>query len=86
MSMNAIPKSSRPKVFCKMNVLKNFAKFTGKHLRQGLFFNKVEKETMAQMFSCEFCKVFKNTYFYRTSLVAASEYPTDKNVCGDLTH
>ena len=35
-------RSSRPEVFCKKDVLKNFAKFTGKHLRQSLFFNKVE--------------------------------------------
>ena len=34
-------RSSHPEVFCKKDVLKNFAKFTGKHLRQSLFFNKV---------------------------------------------
>ena len=34
-------RSSRPKVFCKKCVLKNFAKFTGKHLCQSLLFNKV---------------------------------------------
>ena len=34
-------RSSRPKMFCKKGVLKNFAKFTGKHLCQSLFFNKV---------------------------------------------
>ena len=28
-------------VFCKKGVLRNFAKFTGKHLCQGLFFKKV---------------------------------------------
>ena len=41
----------------------------GNKLCQSLFFNKVEgaacifskKETMAQMFSSEFCKIFKNT-------------------------
>ena len=33
--------SSRPKVFCKKGVLRNFAKFTGKHLCQSQFFNKV---------------------------------------------
>ena len=32
---------SRPEVFCKKGVLRNFAKFTGKHLCQSLFFNKV---------------------------------------------
>ena len=34
-------RSSRPKVFCKAGVLKNFAKFTEKHLWQSLFFKKV---------------------------------------------
>ena len=34
-------RSSRPEVFCKKGVLRNFAKFTGKHLCQSLFFDKV---------------------------------------------
>ena len=34
-------RSSRTEVFCKKAVLKNFAKFTGKHLCQSLFFNKI---------------------------------------------
>ena len=33
--------SSRSNVFCKKSVLRNFTKFTGKHLCQSLFFNKV---------------------------------------------
>ena len=33
--------SSRPEVFCKKGILWNFAKSTGKHLCQSLFFNKV---------------------------------------------
>ena len=37
----SIIRSSRPEVFCKKGVLKNFAKFTGKHLCQSLLFNKV---------------------------------------------
>ena len=36
-----VNRSSRPKVFCKKDVLKNFAKFTGKHVCQSLFLNKV---------------------------------------------
>ena len=32
--------SSRPEVFCKKGVLRNFAKFTGKHRCQSIFFNK----------------------------------------------
>ena len=34
-------RSSRPEVFCKKDFLKNFTKFTGKHLCQSLFFYKV---------------------------------------------
>ena len=26
-----------------------------------------------EVFSCELCDIFKNTFFYRTTLVAASE-------------
>ena len=48
----------------KKGVLKYFTKFTGKHLCQSLFFNKVIKnETLAHVFSCEFCDIFKNTFF-----------------------
>ena len=44
-------------------VLKNFTKFTKKHLRQRLSFNKViKKETLTQVFSCEFCKIFKSNF------------------------
>ena len=28
----------------------------------------------AQVFSCEFCEISKNTYFYRTPLVATSDH------------
>ena len=31
------------------------------------------KDTLAQVFSCEFCKISKNTFSYRTRPVAASE-------------
>ena len=36
-----IYRSSLPEVLCKKGVLRNFTKFTGKHLCQGLFLNKV---------------------------------------------
>ena len=35
--------------------------------------NFFEKETLAQVFPCEFWEVFKNNYFHRTPLVAASD-------------
>ena len=40
MSLDFLYGSSRPEVFCKKGVLRNFAKFTGKHLYPRLFFNK----------------------------------------------
>ena len=57
-------------MFCKKGIIKSFTNFTGKHLFQSLFFNKVRglrpatlfKETLAQMFS----------FFYGTCPVAAS--------------
>ena len=62
-------RSSRQELFCKKGILRNFAKFTGKRLCQSLFF---KKETLAQMFSCEFYEIFKKFLSYRTSPVAAS--------------
>ena len=32
----------------------------------------VKKETLAQVFSCGFCEISKNTFFYSTPPVAAS--------------
>ena len=64
-------RSSCPEVFCKKGVLKNFKKFAGKHLCTCTF---IKKETLTQMFSCEFCEIFKNTIFYKTPLVTASVF------------
>ena len=53
--------------------VKNFTKFTGKHLCQSLFLNKVaEKETLTQVFPCEFYKIFKNISLYSKPPVATS--------------
>ena len=38
--------------------------------------------TLAQVFSCEFCKVSKNTFFHRTILVAASDFCAALNLRG----
>ena len=59
-----------PEVFCEKGVLENFAKFTGKHLCQSLFFNKVaglrlaillKKRLWHRCLPLNFCKVSKNT-------------------------
>ena len=34
--------------------------------------NFIKKDTLAQVFSCEFCEISKNTFSYRTTPVAAS--------------
>ena len=36
--------------------------------------NFIIKETLTQVFSCEFCEISKNTFLYRTPLVAASVF------------
>ena len=76
-------KKQPPEMFCEKGVLRNFTKFTRKHLCQSLFFNKVAGPRPATLlkkrlwhrclFSCEFCEISKNNFSYRTPLVAASE-------------
>ena len=34
--------------------------------------NFIKKETLARVFSCEFCEISKKIFFYRTTLMAAS--------------
>ena len=58
--INLFQKQS-PDIFCKKGVLRNFAKFTGKHLCQVSFLRKLQA-SVASLFS------------YRTSLMAASNY------------
>ena len=63
----------------KKGVLRNFAKFIGKHLCQSLFFdsyrpqtcNFIKKETQAQVLSCE-CEIYKNTFFTEHFWMTAS--------------
>ena len=66
----------------KKAILKNFSKFTGKHLCWSFFFNKVadlrpatllKKETPTQLFSYSFCEIFKNTYFVEHLRTVASK-------------
>ena len=59
-----IDKSSRPVVFCKNDVLKNFTKFTRKI---------PVLEYLTQLFSCEHCKIFKSTYFEEHLRTAGSK-------------
>ena len=65
-------RSIRPTVFRKKGVLKNFAKFIGKHLCQGLLFNNVagsrpamllKKRLWHRSFPENFCNVLKKSFF-----------------------
>ena len=69
-------RSSRPEVFCKKGIQRNFTKFTGKHLCQRLFFNKVaglrpatllKKSLWHRCFPVNFAK-FLRTPFYKENL------------------
>ena len=68
--------SSRPDVFCKKAFLRNFVKFTGKHLCPGLFFNKVAGLKFATLLKKRLwhtCFTMNFVKFLRTPQVAASE-------------
>ena len=64
----------------KKGALINFTKFTGKYLCQRVFLNKVAglrcetlfKDSLTQMFSCEFCEISKNTFFIEHLRTTAS--------------
>ena len=71
-------RSSRPDVFCKKGVLKHFTKFTGKFTcpRASILIklqvsSATLKKTPAEVFSCEFREILKNSFFYRNPPVAA---------------
>ena len=42
--------------------------------------NFIRKETLAQIFSCELCTIFKNTVFKERLSVAASNKPSESLV------
>ena len=76
----SLPKfgSSRPEVFCKKGVLRNFLKFTGEHLCQSLFCCR--PTTLAQVFSCELLQSFWEHFFLQNTsgssfLVVFIAYP-----------
>ena len=60
----AISRSSHWRSFVRKVVLRNFAKFTGKHLYQGLFFNKETGTNVLQWI----CEISKKIFLQNTSL------------------
>ena len=57
-SSSVLYRSSHRRCSIKKGALKSFAKYTGKHLCQSLFF-KIKLQAKA----FEFCEIFKNTSF-----------------------
>ena len=61
--------SSCPEVFCKKGVLRTFAKFTGKHLCQSVFFKKfqasgnfIKKRLWRRCFPVNFAKFLRTPF------------------------
>ena len=72
MTEGGMSRSSCPEVFCKKGVLENSTKFTGKHLRQSLVFNKVaglkpatllKKRLWRRCFPVNFMKFLRTPFF-----------------------
>ena len=72
-------RSSHQRCAIEIGVLKNFTKFSGKHLCQSLFFNKVAGLRPAtllkkRLLSCKFCEIFKNTFLTEHLRMNASNH------------
>ena len=71
-------RSSLPEVLCKKSILRNFAKFTEKHLCQRLFLNKVaglRPETL-----------LKKSLWYRSFPVNFGKFPRTPQVAASVLH
>ena len=75
-------RSSHRRCSVRKGILKNLAKFTGKHLCQTLIkflalaCNFIEKEALTEMFSCEFCETDKLFYRKRCFYVVSTRSNT----------
>ena len=73
-----IYRNIRHEVLYEIGVLKNLAKFTGKHLcqrlllikLQALAYNFIKKERLWD--TCKFCQIFKNSFFIEYLRTTAS--------------
>ena len=83
-SLHGEVQNSRPEVFHKIDILKNFAEFIGKHLCHSLF-NKFagwrlqpyqKRDSGTGDFLRILCKIFRNTFFIEHLQVTASDYGT----------
>ena len=62
-----LDRSTRPEVFCKKGALKNFTKFTRKHMCQIPFFNKVACNLPGTLVKKSFTKVLVKKSFTKVS-------------------
>ena len=75
--MYLIPEAITRRRSVKKDVLRNFAKFTAKHLSRVSFFNKVTGLNLTQVFSCEFCEIFKTLFLTEHLRWLLSDYLFD---------
>ena len=69
----------------KIDFLKNFAKFSEKHLCRSVSFNQLYlKRDSGIVVSCEFCEIFKNIIFREHLRTTASYDSNDKDVTSDV--
>ena len=85
-------KSNHRRCSVGKDLLRIFAKITGKHLCQSLLFlfffasacNFIKKDNLVQVFSCKFCKISKSPFFIEHLRANASEtYISDINFCDE---
>ena len=69
--LTSFTRSSHRRCSVKKVVLRNFAKFIGKLCARDSFLIK----SLAQVFSCKFCEISKNTFFTQNLRTTASVYP-----------
>ena len=79
-------RSSNNRCSVTKGVLRNFAKFTGKHLCQSPFqrpkaCNFIIKENLVQSFSGEFCAISKDNLFTEHLRETVSEKPFRLTLC-----
>ena len=82
--LNVTHRSTRRKCSVEKCVLKNFVKFTRKHLCSILLFNKFLVIRPASLLksgsntgvSCEFCEIFEKTFFCKTPPIATTRLIT----------
>ena len=81
------PQKQPLKLFCEKGVLRNFANFTGKHLCQSVFFNKVasirpatlfKKRLWHRYFPVNFAKFLSISFLYNISEQLLPQYSITK--------